>query len=96
MRLRFDFASKIARHKNVEDLDAAGLRIAVTQMYSLLTTFDPALLNPKIANHPGAYSRILNSLCKLTEAGIKCDHHRLAQPSKRASKIAPKPRSKRS
>jgi predicted dehydrogenase len=52
MRLRFDFATKIANHKKAEDLDAAGLRIAVTQMYSLLTTFDPALLNPKIANHP--------------------------------------------
>jgi hypothetical protein len=63
-------------------------------MYNLLTTFDPALLNPKIANHPGAYSRILNTLCKFTEAGIKCDHHRLAQPSQRASKPTPNARAK--
>jgi hypothetical protein len=31
MRLRFDLASKIANHKNAQNLDAAGLRIAVTQ-----------------------------------------------------------------
>ena len=29
MRLRFDFASKIANHKNAQNLDAAGLRSAV-------------------------------------------------------------------
>jgi len=32
MRLRFDFASKIANHKNAQKLDAAGLRLAVTQV----------------------------------------------------------------
>jgi hypothetical protein len=76
MRLRLDFADDIVHQKNGIAIDAASLRIAVTQMYTFLTRFDPAILTTQVANHPGAYSRILNALCKLTEAGIKCERQR--------------------
>jgi hypothetical protein len=82
MRLRLDFASDVVNQQNGDLIDAAGLRIAVTRMYSLLTTFEPSLLRDQIANQPAAYTRILNSLCKLTEASIKCERHRLDQQHK--------------
>jgi hypothetical protein len=83
MRLQLDFASDIVKEKNGELLDAASLRIAVTRMYTFLLSFDPAKLNNQIANQPGAYARILNVLCKLTETSLKCERHRIdvAKPS---------------
>jgi hypothetical protein len=83
MRLQLDFASNIVNEKNAELMDAASLRIAVTRMYTFLLSFDPSKLNTQIANQPGAYARILNVLCKLTETGIKCARHRIeaAKPS---------------
>ncbi len=77
MRARLDFASDIVTDKQGYLLQEASLRIAVIQMYKLLTDFDPAVLKPKLAQHPGAYSRILGALCKLTEGSIKLERHRL-------------------
>jgi hypothetical protein len=71
MRARLDFASVIVKEPNAELLDQASLRIAVTRMYTLLTQFDPATLLPKLAENPGAYVRILNALCHLTETALK-------------------------
>jgi uncharacterized protein CbrC (UPF0167 family) len=76
MRLRLDFAGEVAHENNGKLLDAASLRIAVTRMYGFLLSFDPAVLSAQVANHPTAYSRILNSLCHLTEASIKCERNR--------------------
>jgi hypothetical protein len=82
MRARLDFASDIVKEPNAELLDQASLRIAVTRMYSLLTQFDPAVLQLKIADTPGAYPRILNALCKLTETAIKLQRNRDLQTRK--------------
>jgi hypothetical protein len=87
MRVRLDFANDIVHQKNGAAIDAASLRIAVTQMYTFLTRFDPAALTAQVANNAGAYPRILNALCKLTEAGIKCEHHR-RDDEYRASKLS--------
>jgi hypothetical protein len=76
MRLRLDFASDIVHQKNGQLIDAASLRIAVTRMYTLLITFDPSVLNSKIAEHPQAYTRLLNALCHLTETSLKFERHR--------------------
>jgi hypothetical protein len=84
MRGRLDFATDIVRQTNGDLLDAASLRIAVTQMYTLLIEFNPSILKTQIATQPGAYSRILNALCKLTEAGLKCERHRLDHGAKTA------------
>ena len=88
MRLQLELACKMASQKNGDQLDAAGLRLAVARMYSFLTTFDPAQLNTQLASQPAAYARILNSLCKLAETSIKCDRHR-CDPSFKTSKPVP-------
>jgi hypothetical protein len=82
MRARLDFASDIVQQENGELLEAASLRIAVTRMYSLLVTFDPLVLGPKIAAQPGAYARLLNVLCKLTDGAVKLERRREEKRSK--------------
>ena len=57
MRARLDFAGKVLHESNGATLDAASLRIAVTQMYTLLLSFDPVILKDKLAANPVAYSR---------------------------------------
>jgi hypothetical protein len=79
MRLRLDFATDVVQQSNGATLDAASLRIAVTRMYSLLTNFDPGVLKSQLATQPGAYSRILNVLCKLTDSALRCERQRLDQ-----------------
>lgn len=76
VRLRLGFANDIVHEKNVDLIDAASLRIAVTRLYALLITFEPAQLSSQLATQPGAYTRVLNALCKLTEASIKCERYR--------------------
>jgi hypothetical protein len=81
MRLRLDFASEILRDPNGPMLEAACLRIAITQLYNLITTFEPSVLKPQMASQPGSYSRILNALCNLTQSALKCERRRSHQLS---------------
>jgi hypothetical protein len=77
MRARLDFASDIVRQENGELLEAGSLRIAVVQLYTFLATFNPATLSKAIATQPGAYARILNVLCKMTDCAAKLERRRL-------------------
>jgi hypothetical protein len=79
MRVRLDFASDIVSSKNVDLLNEAGLRIALAQMYNLLTTFDPASLSEKMQLQPAVYPRVLNALCKLADGALKYERHRTEQ-----------------
>ena len=73
---RLEFLGRVVHQSNGPVLDAASLRIAVTQLYTLLMKFDPATLKDKLAANPGAYARILNSLCKLTEGSMRCEQRK--------------------
>jgi hypothetical protein len=79
MRARLDFASELVNKHNSQLLDQASLRIAILRLFNLLSDFDPAVLKPKMADHPGTYTRLLNALCKLTEGDLKFERHRLNQ-----------------
>jgi hypothetical protein len=48
----------------------------VTQMYNLLLAFDPLSLKNQLSTHPTAYSRILGSLCKITDSLARSERHR--------------------
>ncbi len=77
MRARLDFANEILNQPNANRIDAASLRIAVTQMYSLLLSFDPLTLKNQLSTQPGAYSRLLSTLCKITDSLIRSERHRV-------------------
>ena len=76
MRARLEFATEVVNQPNANRLDTASLRIAVTRMYGLLLSFDPATLTSQLASQPTAYSRILSSLCKLNDSIIRSERHR--------------------
>src|SRR5438552_2495306 len=83
----------------LDDPDASKIReaslcIAVKQMYDLLADFDPAPFIQKLADDPQNYSRILNALSKLAEAGLRYDRLRAEEAHRTAvrakEKIDPK------
>jgi hypothetical protein len=76
MRARLDFANEVVNQPNANLIDEASLRIAVTQMYNLLLAFDPLSLKNQLSTHPTAYSRILGSLCKITDSLARSERHR--------------------
>jgi hypothetical protein len=76
IRLKLDFASNLLRLDDTDVFNEATLRVAVARLYNLVLDFDPTVLKQALPNAPGAYSRILNSLCKLTEGALKLERHR--------------------
>ena len=76
MRARRDFAKEVVNQPSANLIDEASLRIAVTQMYNLLLSFDPLSLKTQLSTHPTAYSRILGSLCKITDSLARSERHR--------------------
>jgi hypothetical protein len=76
MRARLDFAKQVVNQPNANLIDEASLRIAVTQMYNLLLAFDPLSLKTQLSTQPTAYSRILGSLCKITDSLARSERHR--------------------
>lgn len=85
LRARLDFASTIINHDHDGVVEAASLRVAILRMYRLLATFDPAELVPVIKDQPGAYTRILNALCKLTSGAIKLQTQQRIRQAVRSS-----------
>ena len=71
-----DFATSIVSEKNANFLNEAGLRIALTQMYTLLTTFDPAVLSGKMQAQPSVYPRLITALCKLADGALRYERLR--------------------
>jgi hypothetical protein len=89
MRARLDFASEFVNGHDAQAVDQASLRIAVLRLYNLLSDFDPAVLKPKMADHPGCYARILNALCKLTEGDLKLERYRHERDRQRSASQSP-------
>jgi hypothetical protein len=73
---RLDFADNIVTESDSPKVREASLIIAVKQMYELITTFEPATFREQLAADPSTYSRILNSLAKLAEVGLRYDRER--------------------
>jgi hypothetical protein len=71
-----DFAANILDDSDAPKLREASLIIAVRQMYDLIKSFEPADFMQQLAEDPAAYSRILNSLAKLAEVGLRYDRER--------------------
>lgn len=71
-----DFVTNVLDDSDSPKLREASLIIAVRQMYDLIKSFEPADFKEQLAGDPAAYSRILNSLAKLAEVGLRYDRER--------------------
>jgi len=71
------FAVDALREKDASKLHEAALQIAAGQLSEFLADFDPAVLLEKLQTDPLNFVRLLNTLSKLSESGIKCEAHRI-------------------
>jgi hypothetical protein len=71
-----DFANNVLDDSDSPKIREASLVIAVKQMYELIKSFEPADFKQQLSEDPAAYSRILNSLAKLAEVGLRYDRER--------------------
>ncbi len=71
-----DFATNVLNDSDSPKIREASLIVAVKQMYELIKTFEPAEFRQQLAREPSTYSKILNSLAKLAEVGLRYDRER--------------------
>lgn len=82
-----DFATCLLDDSDSPKIREASLIIAIKQMYELIKSFEPTEFKQQLAEDPAAYSRILNSLAKLAEVGLRYDRER-GQSTRAASRNA--------
>ena len=89
-----DFATIVLDDSDAPKIREASLIIAVKQMYELIKSFEPAEFKQQLTDEPATYSRILNSLSKLAEVGLRYDRERtdairrVSRDTNRAKKAA--------
>jgi hypothetical protein len=71
-----DFAVNVLDDSDSPKIREASLIIAIKQMYELIRSFEPAEFKAQLTAEPTTYSRILNSLAKLAEVGLRYDRER--------------------
>jgi hypothetical protein len=76
MRLIREFAQDIVREHQGKDVQEAGMQIATTQIYDLLSNFNPKSLTEQVTGNPANYSRLVMALAKLSDGGLKYERYR--------------------
>src|SRR5258705_8459497 len=76
MNQRHIYADHVICGPDSRKMREGKLIIAVKQMYELIPTFEPASFREQLAADPATYSRVLNSLAKLAEVGLRYDRER--------------------
>jgi len=79
MHTKLQFAREVLQAPDGSNMREASLTIAVKQMFDFLARFDPLDFTDKVSQEPASYARILNSLSKLAEIGLKYDRQRAEQ-----------------
>jgi hypothetical protein len=92
MYAKLQFAKDVLKdHDSSPKIREASISVAVTQMFDLVADFEPISLINKLAEDPANYSRILTSLSKLAEAGLKYDRKHADDSRQASRKKSPNP-----
>jgi hypothetical protein len=75
MKARREFAMEIVKTNEGSAVHEAGLQIAASQIYELLSDFDVDTLKEKLQGDPENYSRIVNAMAKLSDSGLKYERY---------------------
>ena len=86
MRFNHDAALRIVKENKGKAVQEAGLQIAATHIYELLSTFNPSTLKQKLRGNPENYARIVNVLARISDGGLKFERYR-AEVAERKAKI---------
>lgn len=75
MKAKREFALEVVKQNEGSQIHEAGLQIAATQIYELLSDFDVTTLKEKLAESPENYSRVVNAMAKLSDSGLKYERY---------------------
>ncbi len=76
MKFKREFALQLVKENEGSVVHEAGLQVAASQIYELLTDFDVETLKASLKGDPENYSRIVNAMSKLSETGLKYDRYK--------------------
>ncbi len=77
IRHKLDFTSKVVYSREAGMVTEASIRLALFRLYRLLIAFDPIDLTDELRTSPGLYTKILDSVCKLTSGALKHERYRV-------------------
>ena len=84
MRSKREFAMDIVRENEGSKIHEAGLQIAATQIYEILTDFDVNTIKEKLQGDPENFARVVNAMAKLSDGGLKYERYRSEVAAARA------------
>lgn len=76
MKFKREFALQLVKENEGSVVHEAGLQVAASQIYELLTDFDVETLKSSLKGDPENYSRIVNAMSKLSESGLKYERYK--------------------
>ena len=77
MRLIREFAQEVVRENQGKEVQEAAIEIATSQIYEMLTEFDPKTLRERLKRgNPVDYTRMLTALARMSDGGLKYERYR--------------------
>jgi hypothetical protein len=76
MAAKREFALEIVKANQGSKIHEASLQLAASQIYDVITDFDPSTLKAALTGDPENYARLVNALSKLSEGGLKYERYR--------------------
>lgn len=76
MRAKREFALRIVQENEGSQIHEAGMQIAASQIYELLSDWDVEALRAQIQEDPSNFPRIVNAMAKLSDSGLKYERYR--------------------
>jgi hypothetical protein len=76
MAAKREFAMQIVKENDGSKLHEANLHLAASQLYDVLTDFDPQRLKELLDEKPENYAAIVNSFAKLSKANIEVQKYK--------------------
>jgi hypothetical protein len=86
IKARREFALALLQANSGATIQEAGLQIAAAQIYDLLINLNPKSLKKKLETDPAQYTRMITTLTRLSEGGLKYEQYR-AEVAERKAKI---------
>jgi hypothetical protein len=80
-----EFAIKAAQAEEGAGVYQAGLLQASAQIYELLTNFNTEVLRKKMDDDPAEFNRLVNTLARLADQGLKYERYRAEVAERKAN-----------
>ncbi len=76
MRINREYAFTLAKENDGSKIREAAVHIAASQIYDVISTIDPEGIKESVRKNPDQYAKLLGSLARLSDQGLKYDKYR--------------------